>query len=363
MPLCLIQSLPGTIRPLSDSLSVVIPDVSKEVSYGVSPLRRKEVREGRCSWHSDSIESGESLCIDELATLCAHWREQGLFSFIEIRLKGPLGSAEEDSIQRLAHVVDWLIVDGSSEVASLPGGLEIERWTRLVVRLRQATRRVGVRLGLSKSLPEEALRPWIAQLALELGEPGFLFVEGATLGESVSVLRGVQDCLCHHALSKGSARLMPIVRSVDHLLGDRHVELLDVPSLDALVIESIRPFFGGIAVAQGGGEPLFGRSLWQMVVSMIADRSSAISLLCYNGMSRARASELMRRIYALGWAIRQGECQDAVTHLEKLVCEIDQEMVFGGEKMGPLRELVRTLIDQAREIVGQRSPKHSVFGF
>jgi hypothetical protein len=156
---------------------------------------------------------------------------------------------------------------------------------------------------------------------------------------------------------------MPIVRSVDHLLGDRHVELLDVPSLDALVIESIRPFFGGIVVAQGGGEPLFGRSLWQMVVSMVADRTSAASLLCYDGMPQARASELMRQIYALGWAIRLGECQDSVTHLEKLLCGIDQETVFGGEKVGPLRELVRALIDQAREIVGQKSPKHSVFGF
>lgn len=363
MPHCLIQSLPGTIHSVTDSLSVVLPDASHEVPYSIPPLRRKEVREGRCAWHSDSIETTDPLCIDELAAVCARWRDRGLFSFIEIRLKGSLGSVEEAFIQRLSHVVDWLIVDGTSEVANLPGGLEIERWAGLMTQFRQITRRVGIRLGLANSLPKEILRPWIAQLALELGEPGFLFVEGATLKETIDSLRGVQDSLCHHALSKGSARLMPIVRSVEHQVGDRNVEFLDVVSLDALVIESIRPFFGGIAVVQGAGEPLFGHSLWHMVVSMIAERSSAASLLWSEGMPRARAFELIQGVYALGLAIRQGECRVALAHLEKLMCEIDQEMAFGEGKMGALRAFLRALTSQAHEIVGQKSSKHSVFGF
>ena len=361
MPHCLIQSLSGTIHSVTDSLSVALPDVSREIAYSIPLGRRKEVREGRCAWHSESIETSEPLSLDELASVCARWRDQGLFSFIEIRLKGSLGAAEEDYIQRLAHAVDWLIVDGTSKTADLPGELEIERWVGLMALLRPATRRVGIRLGPTNFLPEEALRLWIAQLALELGEPGFLFVEGSTFQETVSLIRGVQDSLCHHSLSKGSARLMPIVHSAEDLLGDRSIELLDVPSLDALVIESIRPFFGGVAVGQGGGDPLFGRSLWQMVVGMIADRSSAVSLLSYEGVPHA--PDLIKGIYALGLAIRQGDCQDALARLEKLVCEVDQEMVFGEEKMGSLRALVRALTDQAHEIVGRRTPKHSVFGF
>jgi hypothetical protein len=354
MPLCLIQSLPGTVHPLTDSLSVVVPDMSKEIACGVPVSRRKEVREGRCAWHSDSIQTSEPLSIDTLATLCAQWRDRGLFSFIELRWKGALGGAETDYIQRLAHVVDWLIVDGSSEAGDLPGELAVERWNRLVLQLRQVTRKVGLRLELGRTLPEEALRPWIAQLALQLGEPGFLFVEGATVEESVASIRGVQDILYHHSLSKGSARFVPIVRSVTHVLGDRTIELLDVPSLDALAMESVRPFFGGVAVVQGEGEPLFDRSLWQTIVRMITERCSVASLCCCDGIPSKQPSELIRQIYALGLTIQQEECQEALASLERLWEAADQEMLFGGENAAAVRELVEALIEQAHKIVSGR---------
>ena len=348
MPLCLIQSLPGTVHKLTDSLSIAIPDASTEMSFSVPVSCCKEVREGRCAWHAHSTPSTDPVSIDTLAAFCTQWRERGLFSFIEVR--GSPDGAEKE-VQRISRAVDWLIVDGTLE--------RTERWSQLVQPFRQLTRKVGVRLKLKESSHAHDEAFWIAQLALQLGEPGFLFIEGSTVEESVASVRNVQDLLSRHPLSRGSARLIPILQPKDHSVGDVSIELLDFPSLDALVIESMRSFFGGAAVGEGKGEPLFGRSLWQMVVCMIAERRSTASLCHYEGLPRAL--ELMRGAYALGEAFPREECREALAHLEKLLREIDQELVFGDEKIAVLRERIGALIAQAQETVGQRLPKRTVF--
>ena len=359
MPLCLIQSLPGTVRRITDGLSVVVPDESCQMPHGIPPFCHKDVREGRCAWHIDGVVTDEPASIDELAAQCIRWREKGLFSFIEIQ--GSLNGAEE-SVQRLAHAVDWLVIDGSKKMEPHSGELAIEQWGRLAGQLRQLTRKAGLRLSLDDSIPEEALRPWIAQVALQLGEPGFIFVEGASFEKSVAVIRGVQDLLSRHSMSKGSARLMPIVRPEEHSLGDSTLELLDLPSLDALVIESARPFFGGVAVAKGGGEALFGLSLWQAVVNMVSGHHSAASLCRVKGVSQTHAADLIGAIYALALAIQREDCREALARLEKIFGEIDRGVVFRDENVNALKSRIDALIAQAQKAVGQKSPKRSVFG-
>ena len=273
MPLCLIQSLPGTIYRLNSTLSLALPDETKEAPYSVPFSYRKEAREGRCSWHSSSVATEEPLCIDDLSAMCARWRERGIFSFIEVR--GSLQGSEEE-IQRLARLVDWLVVDATS--------LGAEAWSPLSAQLRELTRKVGLRVRAD----EEGLRPWVAQLALQLGEPGFIFVEGT----GMAAVRGVQDLITRHPLSKGSARIMPLIRASAH----GGMELLDLPLLDELVIESGRSCFGGAAIEGSGGQPFFGRSIWQMAVDMIAERCSAASVCSFDGISFRYGQELIQSV-------------------------------------------------------------------
>ena len=333
MPLCLIQSLPGTIHRITDSLSVAVPDVSREMPYGVPLSCRKEVREGRCAWHSSSVAADEPMRIDDVTAMCTQWRERGLFSFIEIR--GSLRGAEAE-VQRLAHMADWLVIDGTS--------LGVEAWGLSSAQLRQLTRKVGLRVRVD----EEALWPALAQLALQLGEPSFIFIEEIEMG--VAATRGVQDILRRHPLSKGSARIIPLISSVSR----GGVELLDLPSLDAFVIESARPFFGGAAVAEGEGRPLFGRSLWQMVVGMIAERCSAASLCSCEGVPLKYRQELIQSVYDLGLAVMREKSQDALPRLEKILATVDQEVVFDGEKMAALKESIDAMIAEAREAAPKR---------
>jgi hypothetical protein len=373
MPLCLIQSLPGTRYSLTNTLTVVIPVRSAQISEGVSPLYQKEVREGRVSWHTDSESphDGQPFSFETLAVMCKEWREQGVFSFVEVRLSGEIGETEKNHLHRLKQISDWLILDATSEIGFLPEALRIEGWGHQALCMKEIGKKVGLRLAVDSQLPASVLFPWIAKVVLELSAPGFLFLEGESTEKVAAIIRGVQDILFRHPLSKDAARLIPILRTSSHKLGEKIFESLDFSSLDALLIESCRPFFGGMAVRQEQTERLFSLSLWNVVVKMISERRSSASFLEHSVDGLAFIPEGLRLPFVRGvydlffWVSREDRAKIAIAKadIEAAWGQITKEMQQGGEKMRNAKAVVDAVIGQCHEtsIAANRTSKIGSF--
>jgi hypothetical protein len=363
MPLCLMQSLPGTRYSLTDALTVAVPIASAQMSESVSPSCRKEVREGRVAWHTDSKPSQEeqSFSFENLAAMCQGWRDLGIFSFVEVRLSGEIGEAEKNHLHRLKQIADWLIVDGTSEMVVRPGTLLAEVWGQQVRCMKEIGRKVGLRLSVDHKISASVLFPWVAKVALELGAPGFLFVEGKTVEMVAAIVRGVQDILSLHKLSKDSCRLIPVVRESSHKIGEKLFEVLDFPSLDALLIESCRPFFGGLTVRQEEAEGAFGLSLWKTVVGMISEKRSSASFLehAVDGLvfiPDELRLPLVRGVYDLFfWMSREdgAKIARAKIDLEATWGLISKEMIPWGDEMANTKAVVIALLEHCNETFGK----------
>ncbi len=364
MPLCLIQSLPGTIYSLTDALTVVLPNCPERELESVPSLCKKEVREGRASWHSDGIVpdcATDPFPYERLGGFCQQWRGQGLFSFLEVAFHGPIGDAEIACLNRLKQSADWLILDASSQMAMKPGSLQIERWEAQATLMKRIDKRVGLRISVDHSLPLSVLAPWIAKLALILGEPGFLFLEGRSAESVLVLVREIQNGLSSHTLSKGSARLIPVVHSTVHAIHQQSIELLDFSSLDALFIESCRPFFGGIAIYQRKGRSLFGQTLWSALLRMMTEKCSSSSLISETELLGSFASQeqrvlLVQKIYALlnhVVAKDQARILSSKADLEAFWAQISGELLFESNDFLEMKEVVKALVGQANDFLAQ----------
>lgn len=348
MPVCLIQSLPGTVYFLTEALSVVVPDVAGEATDGVPAQAFPTVREGRAAWRSENDVEGEGDCFDRVSKLCGEWRGKGLFSFIEVQLRGAVGATEEEMLRRLAHCVDWLVIDGSSGIKLGTCDLAIERWRLLALQLREVTKKVGIRICIEEQIPLSIQARWIAQLALELGEPGFIFLDGTVVRQVVGLTRMVLDHVNSHQLRKGSAKCIPLIHSELCLCGDKVVEVLDLESLDRLTFEVSRDLCGGIGIQQGSGEALFGYSLWQAVVSMVANRQSTLSLF-------GPRFSLVQAVYGVARASGKEEMEAATASLERIWGQTVQEEVFDSEQRVGVASIVSELLERTKGQIGMSS--------
>jgi hypothetical protein len=361
MPLCLMQSLPGVQYALTDSLTVVVPDPSAELSEPVPAACRKEVREGRVAWHADSqlLQEGALFSYETLSAMCKTWRDRGLFSFIEVGLQGEIGVEEKAHLHRLKQVADWLILDASCEIPPESGALHIESWSHLAQRMKEIGKKVGLRLAIDGQLPKSVLFPWIAKVALELGAPGFLCIEGESMERCVAIVQGVQDILSDHPLSKDSARLIPTLKASSYAIGERECEVIDFSALDALLTESCRPFFGGVAIGHNECEKLFGRSLWQTVVSMIAQKRSASSYLSSSahggyGIPNELRVPLARSMYdLLLWTSQEDlpKIAQGIRILEGMSSRCAREIFQADDQTEALKANISSLLEQSKGVV------------
>ncbi len=375
MPLCLMQSLPGTQYALTDSLTVVVPDPSAELSEHAPASCRKEVREGRAAWHTDSRlpQEGEVFSYETLSGMCKAWRESGVFSFIEVGLSGKIGAEEKAHLHRLKQVADWLILDASCEIPSVSGALHIESWGYLAQQMKEIGKKVGLRLAIDGQLPNSILFPWIAKVALELGAPGFLCIEGESIDRCVAIVQGVQDILSAHPLSKDSARLIPALRTSSYAIGKSEYEVIDFSALDALLIESCRPFFGGVAIRHKKCEKLFGLSLWQTVLTMIAQKRSASSCLASSAhrgfIPNELRAPLARGMYdLLLWLSQEDLTKIAreIRILEETWNRCAREIFQADDQTGALKARISSLLEQSKSVIekcgGAVAPRPSIIG-
>lgn len=281
MPLCLIQSLPGTKYALTEALSVVVPTISSEWLDPIPLTYQKRVKEGRAAWHTESVlaQDGDSFSYEQLANLCSRWREKGIFSFVEVHCCREVLAEEKKSLSRLAQMTDWLILDATSPITFSHGVLRSERGGYLCAMMKEIGTKVGLRLTIDPRLPVDLQAPWIAKTALSFGAPGFLFIDSDSNEKVTALVRLVQDMLSRHPYSQDSARLIPLFRPMIHTFGDTLAEVLDFSLLDALLIESFRPFFGGVAVSQTKAETVFDVSMGKIVQQMLCEGCSSTSFL------------------------------------------------------------------------------------
>lgn len=361
MPLCCLQSLPGTLYSLTESLSIVVPNSDAQVEVGVENQYWKEVREGRAAFHdaSTGAQGGDSFSIETLTSICKTWREQGIFSFIEVRFSGQIEEKEMGLLKQLKQAVDWLILDATSKISISEEVLQAELWSHQARVMQEIGKKVGLRLAVDPQVPVCTVAPWIAKAALDLGEPGFLFLEAGSTELTVSLIREVQDLLYHHPLSKGSARIIPVLCSSSHSLAEKSLEVLDFPSLDALLIESNRPFFGGVSVHQEERENLFNCSLWQVVVAMITQKRSSSSFVEHS-MSRLKwipcdlRMPLLRSMCALSKNLSVKDpslLQREKEALEMAWAKILQECIEMGEGTQEIKAAVAALLNQSSEAI------------
>lgn len=340
---------------------MVVPTESLSVQQGVCLLYRKEVREGRIAAYADSRlpSDGQTFSFDALSHMCAAWRANGIFSFIEVQMSGPGGSEELLSLHRVKQIADWLILDTTSEMN--PHLFQSEQWNEQALFIKRIGKKVGLKLTLDQRLPVHVIAPWIAKIALELKAPCFLFLEGDCAETTIEAVRIVQDILANHALSKDSARLIPVLRSTSHSIGEKSVEVLDFSSLDLLLIESGLPFFGGVSIRQESIDTLFGLSLWQVIARMICEKRSCISVLEHSAEGVKSFPDEWRRpfvksVYELllkNSLSDQVKILQAKNELEALVGKICRESVCAQESM--IAPTILALIEQAKEMVGKNS--------
>ncbi len=370
MPICLIHSLPGTRYALTDSLTVVMPNQSTECATAVPGACRKEIREGRAAWHTDSRlpQEGQAFSYEQLSAICSQWRNQGIFSFIEVRCSETIGDKERECLYRLKQAVDWLILDAESPMPALSS----ERWEHLAARMQHIGKRIGLRLRMDSRLSIAAQVPWVAKTALQLGAPRLLFIEGTSMEEGVEILRLVQDELSRHPLSHQSARCLPMLRPALYTIADRAYEEIDFSVLDAVLIESGRPFFGGVAVYQEHAERLFGISLWQALVTMLSQKSSSASFIEREVLAGSPIPPecrrlLIRAICELAVSISKREPMRVSykkKEIEGIWSSCLAHMVFcQHEHIAALQAIVSALIEQSDELIAKREkPRLQLFG-
>jgi hypothetical protein len=367
MPLCLIQSLPGVHYSLTDVLTVAVPDLSESVPEDHFLQRNKEVREGRAAWHhtdSRSPRGKDDFSFDRLSSMCKAWRNQGIFSFIEVRLSGEMGEPEKNVLQKLKQAADWLVLDGSLTSINLPGVLRAERWEQQIHWIKEIGKRVGLRVRLDPTIPNNIQFPWIAKAVLELGAPGFLFLEMDRVDAGIALIRGVQDILLCHPLSKDAARIIPIVRSSVYTVAEKPIEVLDFHALDNLLIESYRPFFGGVAVRQAKDEKILGLSLWSAIAGMIVDKRSSASLLEHIMTSQPSIPEqyrlaLARQICCLILSLSLKDytkMQQEKIDLERTWGGICRYKIVGAEEASQIKQFVVNILDHCSEVLAKECP-------
>ena len=363
MPLCLVQSLPGSIHRCTDALTVTIPSQDALPLDAFPSPNRRDVREGRVSLrHHGMAENSDShVSYDELASICKQWREDGLFSFLEVKLNGPCGADEKAALNKLKQCADWLILDATSHVMEDRGALQIERWEAEAQMMQGIDKKVGLRIRLDQTLPCSVLAPWLSKLCLVLGEPGFVFLESDAAEQTLTLVQKIQDLLGDHLLSKGSARVIPVLHSSLYTMGGRSYELLNFDVLDGLLLESSRPFFGGVVVDQRG-EPLFGKSLWAALAAMVCDYRSATSVFAHVPALASFAQKeahgvFVRKGYDLLLALAakdQTEALSAKNALESLWAPIADEVILETDQYVAMRDMVKQLLAQAPQPVSAR---------
>lgn len=373
MPVCLIQSLPGTRYSLTDSLTVVLPDREEEGRVGMSVGPSKDVREGRVSWHSSDIkESREAFSFQRLGQQRDQWRARGLFSFLEVALRSPLGGEEMSALSRLKQSADWLILDAASAISLPKEALQIERWEAQAQLMRTIDKRVGLRMVVDSALPLAVQALWITKLALVFGEPGFLFLEFDSVGASVTFLREVQNRLSDHPLSKGAARLIPVLRSKTYVVGGQSLEVFDLGAIDGLYIESCRPFFGGVAIDRKTDTAFLGKTLWSLITEMVSEKCSVATVFdrldsFLHFVPRAQRWPLIQRTSALLYQLSSGEppaILSAKNDLEGFFRECVHELFPEGTESVAYKTLVDGLLGQANshtERTGAHSDRRSTF--
>jgi hypothetical protein len=309
-----------------------------------------------------------------LRSIYQKWRGEGLFSFLNVAFHGPIGEAEHAWLFRLKQCADWIILDADTSVVLQPPALQIERYEALAHLMKRIDGRIGLRLKVDARTQSSVIGPWITKLALVVEEPGFLFIETMLMASTIELIRDVQHRLWQHSLSRGSARLIPLIAPSSHCVAHQPYEVLDLMALDGLLIESFRPFFGGVVVHGQIHPALFGMHLWDAVVSMITMKCSAESLFANvpqlaEFVPLSQQWPLVRQVYHLLAALAKGDCPEIGVQrkgLETLWNPIVQATLTESESFLGVKTVVEDLVEQSRafedSVPGSGERRRSVIG-
>jgi hypothetical protein len=349
-----IRFLAGERSPLTPSLSVTLPkkEEKTDVKGFFFPLCQKEemcLEEKPLPNHLESFKE----FLQKLPSSASF--------FIDVLLHGPIEDNELSFLKEMKKAHLRLVLNGKSLFKKNSKTLSPENIEEDLLFLKDTLgESLSLRLFLRDTFPMRALLPWAVKLSIKIGSSGFLFLDKDPSSQSLSLMssfvRKVQDSLENHPLSQGAAPLVPILRPFQVPLKEKTIDLIDFISLDALLIESNRPFFGGLAThdfSLSSPYPSEGCLLIHMIEKMRASSSIVEEIKALGPFPEKYRASFLRSFHTLALslqALKEGKTtchlQEARNELKSIWDESQNDISCQKEAISSWALSVETLLEQ-----------------